>query len=404
MTGETPVMGRRPRIEDLRRSAIALLGVLALPLLAPATAQAASGAVTGAARACGWAIVPSPGPGTARNILFGATGAPGGQVWAVGERTTPLAPREVAPIAEHWNGSAWTVRVLPGNQSNLTGVYAASLANVWAVGFYLIAGLDTLPVIDHFNGIRWVMVPSPQFRLGILAGADGVSATDIWAVGRRFFHATPLTVIEHYNGHAWVRVPSPSPREAGAIDFGAITVVSRHDIWAAGDYYNARQVFRTLVEHYNGHAWAIVPSPNFGAGDNYLSGIAALGPNNVQAVGRAFDGTRFRPLALAWDGHVWHARLLPAARTGDNSLNGLTAGAGHVLWAVGSATGPGGTQRTLTEQYRRGHWHIVSSPNANTANNILYAVTATRGHEVWAVGGWHSPTRGKTVTMRRCQR
>jgi hypothetical protein len=46
----------------------------------------------------------------------------------------------------------------------------------------------------------------------------------------------------------------------------------------------------------------------------------------------------------------------------------------------------------------------VASPNANTANNVLYAATVTKGHEVWAVGGWHSPTQGKTITMRRCHR
>jgi hypothetical protein len=402
VTGEAHAIGRHPRNKNMRRLAIVLAGVLAIPLLASAMGPPASGAVTPAARACGWAIVPSPSPGTVRNFLFGAAGAPGGQVWAVGERTTPPAPRGVAPVVEHWNGSAWTVRVLPGNQSNLTGVYAPSPANVWAVGFYLIAVADTLPVIDHFTGTRWVMVPSPRLRLGLLSGIGGTSAANIWAVGWRFFHGTTLTVIEHYNGHTWVQVPSPSPRKTDFIDFGAISVLSRHDIWVAGDYKNANGVMRTLIEHYNGHAWAIVRSPNIGPGDNFLSGIAALGPRNVLAVGRAFDGSRFRPLAMAWNGHVWRAHLLPAAGSGDNSLNGLTAGAGHVLWAVGSATGPIGSQRTLTEQYRSGHWRIVASPNANKADNVLYAATATR-RQVWAVGSWFSPSQGKTVTMRRCQ-
>ncbi len=397
------VIGRHPRIKSPHRSAIALLGVLALPLLISVTGQPASGALTRTARACGWAIVPSPSPGTARNILFGATGAPGGQVWAVGFRMTPAAARVVAPIAGHWNGSAWTVRVLPGKQSNLTGVYAPSPENVWAAGFYTIALIDTLPVIDHFDGTRWVMVPSPRLRLGILAGIGGTSATNIWAVGRQFGRATTLTVIEHYNGHTWTQVPSPSPGRTDYIDFGAITVISRHDIWAAGDYLDSSGVSRTLIEHYNGHAWAIVPSPSIGSGSNYLTSIAALGPRNVQAVGRAFEGSRFRPLALAWNGHTWHARLLPAAGAGDNSLNGLTTGPGHTLWAVGSATGPGGNQRTLTEQYRDGHWLIVTSPNANKASNILYAAAAT-GPAVWAVGGWSGPSKGKTITMRRCQR
>lgn len=400
MAADIPGSGRRARGKSLRRLlAFAVPSILAVPLLTSAAPPAASAAAR-PGRGCAWVIVPSPSPGSARNLLFGATGAPGGQAWAVGDRISPERPRFAAPIVEHWNGSAWNVRVLPGDQSNLLGVYAASPADVWAVGFYIIELEHTLPVIDHFNGKTWRAVANPRIAYGVLSGIAGTSGSNIWAVGRKLGRPT-VTVVEHYDGRAWTRVASPSP-VTSYIDFGAITAISGRDIWAAGDYVNGRGTFRTLTEHYDGRRWRIVPSPNAGPGDNYLSAIAALGPRNVWAVGRAFDGARFRPLALHWNGRAWAARPLPAAGSGDNSLNGLAVGPGRILWAVGGAVGRSGAQRILTERFHGGRWRLARSPNANGADNVLYAAATTGGRQVWAVGGWYNGSRGKTITMRRC--
>lgn len=390
--------GRYPRAETIGRMlARAVPALITIPLLLAVPGQAASAAPSSR---CGWTNVPGRSPGTARNILFAVTSAPHGMPWAVGDRVSPENARFVAPIIEHWNGSAWSARVMPGDQSNLLGVYAPARTNVWAVGFFIRELDNTLPVIDHFNGKTWAMVPNPRIGFGVLSGIAGTSASNIWAVGRKLARPT-VTIIEHYNGSAWTRVTSPSP-VSDYIDFGAIKVLSDHDIWVAGDYLNSRGISRTLIEHYDGHRWTIVPSPNVGTGDNFLSAIAAAGPHGLWAVGRASVGGRFRPLAVRFDGQAWKAQLLPAAGSGDNALNGLTQGSGRTLWAVGSATGPHGAQRTLTERYRGGHWHIVASPNANRADNILYAAARTGDRSVWAVGSWTSPSRGKVVTMRRC--
>jgi hypothetical protein len=380
-------------------TAIGVPAVLALALVMFGVAQDAAVAAPRVGHSCAWAIVSSPSPGTDRNMLFGASGAPGGQVWAVGDRVSLGSARFVAPVVDRWTGSAWAVRVLPGNQSNVLGVFAPAKADVWAVGFFIVELDNTLPVIDHFNGRTWRIVASPRIRFGVLSGVGGTSGRDIWAIGRKLARPT-VTVIEHYDGHAWTRVASPSP-VTDYMDFGAIKALSPRDVWAAGDYLNAKGVSRTVIEHYNGRSWTIVPSPDIGSGDNFLSGIAALGPQNVWAVGRARVGARFVPLALRWNGHAWSARTLPAAGPGDNTLNGITNAAGN-LWAVGSAARARGVQRTLTERYADGRWRIVPSPDANSADNTLYAATVTGGDQVWAVGNWTSPTRGKTLTMRRC--
>ena len=399
MTSIVPGRCRHERTATITRTvARAVPALMAIPLILSITSPAASAA--GSSRSCGWSLVTAPSPGTARNILFAVASAPHGQPWAVGDRVSQGNARFVAPIIEHWNGTAWGVRVMPGDQSNLLGVYPVSRTNVWAVGFFIRELDNTLPVIDHFNGKAWATVPSPRIGYGVLSGIAGTSGSNIWAVGRKLGRPT-VTLVEHFNGHRWARVPSPSP-VSDYIDFGAIKVRSGHDIWVAGDYTNSRGIFRTLIEHYNGRAWTRVPSPDIGAGDNYLSAIAAAGPRGLLAVGRAWTGSRFRPLALRWNGRTWKAHLLPAAGSGDNTLNGLTAGPAGTLWAVGSATGAHGAQRTLTERYRGGRWHIVASPNANGSDNILYAAARAGTRSIWAVGSWTSPSHGKAVTMRRC--
>lgn len=394
---------RRPPGSLAARALPALLAVpLALTTAAPASGLAGAAGHPGA---CSWRVIPSPSPGTARNILFAVTAPPRGninQLWAVGDRISPEATRMVAPVADHWNGSSWHATVLPGKQSNLLGLYSTSASNVWAVGFYIIALDHTLPVIDHFAGHSWVTVPSPRVDYGVLSGVAGTSASNIWAVGRKLGRPA-VTLIEHYNGHVWTRVKSPSPAAADYIDFGAIKVLSRNDIWVAGDYVTSSGVFRTLIEHYDGQHWKIVRSPNVGSRSNYLAGIAALGPHQVWAVGRAMSGSRFVPIAMTWNGHAWHSKVLPAGGSGDNALNGLAAMGRSTMWAVGSFTGPSGNQLTLVERYSNGHWRIEPSPNANpTADNILYAAAVIAQAKVWAVGSWTSPSKGKSVTIRRC--
>jgi hypothetical protein len=157
---------------------------------------------------------------------------------------------------------------------------------------------------------------------------------------------------------------------------------------------SAPAVSRTLVEHFDGHAWSIVRSPNLGAGSNYLTGLAVL-HGQPWAVGRADDGARYRPLALHRTGSGCFGRLLRRSGAGDEALNAVAA-VGHTLWAVGGKTDAAGRQRTLTMRYRGGRWTVAPSPNLGRQDNVLYSVVAN-GKVVWAVG--NATTRA--LTMRR---
>src|SRR5206468_9107024 len=82
----------------------------------------------------------------------------------------------------------------------------------------------------------------------------------------------------------WEVVSSPN---VGTSDnqLRGVAAVSANDVWAVGDYSNGTGHQQTLVEHWNGTAWSVVPSPNVGTGHNVLNGVAAVSANDVWAVG-----------------------------------------------------------------------------------------------------------------------
>src|SRR5204863_9080606 len=76
---------------------------------------------------------------------------------------------------------------------------------------------------------------------------------------------------------------------------------------------------RTLTMHYDGKSWTVVPSPNQSTAanaDNDLRGVAAVGPNDVWAVGMYQNEQtaihQHRTLAEHWDGTSWSILSSPS--------------------------------------------------------------------------------------------
>ncbi len=101
-------------------------------------------------------------------------------IWAVGIDfyTTGEGDTTNRSLAEHWNGSTWSIAGAPapvvGGGDQLNGVAALASNDVWAVG------VEAGSFIDNFNGSFWQVVPSPQ--AGNLQAVTTV-AGNVWAVG-----------------------------------------------------------------------------------------------------------------------------------------------------------------------------------------------------------------------------
>jgi len=237
-----------------------------------------------------WSVLPSPGNEPASSELHAISAVSPTDIWAVGYSRAGAVGQGFEPLIEHWNGTAWSV--VPGapitatGMDFLTGVSAASTADVWAVGR---SGRHSVPIIEHWNGTSWAQVSQPVSGFdSSLNSVAAISGTDVWAVGEQNLNQT---VTEHWNGTSWTLVPSPSVTANNAQDvLGGVSAIGSSDVWAAG-FSSVLGTGQTLAEHWDGTSWQIVPSANPGAGSSQLSSLAQTAPGGpLRAVGFVTGG------------------------------------------------------------------------------------------------------------------
>src|SRR5689334_20790485 len=97
-----------------------------------------------------------------------------------------------------------------------------------------------------------------------------------------------------------------SPNGSGQVnELHSVSAFAENDVWAAGVSYNTeRTTGSTLIEHWNGSRWSVVPSPNPSSSVNMINAVAAVSANDVWAVGTAPTSTN-TVLILHWNGVAW---------------------------------------------------------------------------------------------------
>jgi hypothetical protein len=236
---------------------------------------------------------------------------------------------------------------------------------------------------------EWAILPTVNTHVyNVLHGVAPISSSDAWAVGSRGDgNFGQITLIEHWNGASWSVVPAPNPGDT-ANELEDVVALSSNDVWAAGYYGGAiGNSSLTMLLHWDGSAWTQVASPNPGTFRNELYDIAALSPTDIWAIG--FDwpsGSRHRNLILHWDGLAWTQVTSPNASEFDNHLTSVSAIAPNDVWAVGQYEIASGPWQTLTLHWDGTSWSIVPSPNVPSVNNVLDGVSALSSSDIWAVG------------------
>jgi hypothetical protein len=222
----------------------------------------------------------------------------------------------------------------------------------------------------------WRRVPSQNIDQdgdNILFGVAAVSTDDVWAVGR--YGLLPYyTLVEHWDGTAWTVVPSPNPSDSSN-ELQAVSAVSANDVWAVGHFYNDQsRTTETLIVHWDGVAWSVVPSPNPDPTSNVLHDVVAIAPDDAYAVG---DTLAFRdgPLILHWDGVSWTEVAVPDLS--DGAATGVAATSSSDVWVVGWAG------RTITMHWDGSTWTVHPT---STQQDSLYGITALSSGDAWVVG------------------
>jgi hypothetical protein len=218
-------------------------------------------------------------------------------------------------------------------------------------------------------------------------------------VGYYAFGTWKQTLIEHWNGTDWSLVPSPNTNKRLNV-LNSVDTISPSNTWAVGYATSGGLDQTTLVLNWDGTAWSIIPSPSPGTfGLNTLYAVAANSANDVWAVGSFTNIGEFaQTLALHWDGTSW--QLIPSANVpgSNNELYGVVALGPNDVWAVGYWGNAASAFSTLIEHWNGSVWTIVSSPNPS-GDNFLSAVSATGANDVWAVGRSRNPFNFQTSTL-----
>jgi len=204
--------------------------------------------------------LPGTGPGT---DLTGMAVISARDIWVIGTRLLPHTVATFRTLAEHWDGSKWTIVPTPNafkgrtRNSVLSAVSGSSSGNVWAVGWYQSGptGLDHSTLVEHWDGTRWQVQPSPD---GPRSRADSqlfavaaLSRTSAWATGS---NEGPVPLIEHWDGVRWTAMPSRLQSHPSTPALYQVVAVDPRYAWALGP--------PQLIEKWNGTTWQQVPNPN----------------------------------------------------------------------------------------------------------------------------------------------
>jgi hypothetical protein len=285
-----------------------------------------------------WKYEPTPNPaGTSLAELVGVSCSSVTTCVAVGEVDTKSKPQLM--LAEGWNGKKWVLEPTP----EPTGVVVSSLASVScssatscvAVGEYDSTRLPGPFVLaEGWNGKKWsyALPPNPNgvcdaqpppYKPGCTVDSEflGVSCTSVkacTAVGEYVYYRPgsyppPRSLVEEWNGKAWAIESSPSPLKTAKYiqppPLDAVSCSSAKACTAVGQYVNNSGIYETLAEGWNGTKWVIEPTPKISIG----SALYGVSCKSLQCFAVGFQNTTdVETLAEGWNAKKWSVE--PPAR------------------------------------------------------------------------------------------
>jgi hypothetical protein len=360
-------------------------------------------------------VVTSPNqPGPNYNALSGVTCNSPTDCFAVGDYLK--AGGGYATLIERWDGSAWSIVASPNptgeSDSHLTAVTCTSSTNCVAVGNSSpfpngenLAPINTL--VEQWDGTTWQVVPTPRFPLDsaqsfpyrFLTSVTCTSSTNCFAVGYSTNGGGYRTLVLHWDGSTWTIVPSPNrpAPSGGAQVLSSVTCITSTNCFAVGNAHignNADTVNRdvTLVEHWNGTSWKIVPSPNPVRTGSFLQGVACTASTSCFATGyyaQSDPDGRPRTLTLVerWNGTTWKIvpSPTPAADRRRNRLSAVACASSTNCLAVGSNV-LAQASNSLMEHWNGTQWSIVTAPKITGARFLSLDGVACKDTVCFAVG------------------
>ncbi len=321
---------------------------------------------------------------TVAGSLFGVSCFSTSSCVAVGQRSA-TAQGPGGTLAEKWNGTKWSVVTSPdpagSDGARLDGVTCTAAKSCLAVGNYADASHDTLPMAEQWNGTAWslVTVPAPAGTTdAYLEAVACSSATNCFAVGG----SMDSTLTERWSGSAWSIVPSPNPNPSKPNVLSGVACPSASLCWAVG-YTFPGDFSGSLTEKWNGTKWAVVHTPSSSAGE--LIGDACSSTTDCVSAG---IGNGLFATGQLWNGTTW-AKAVPKKPSGatETQLDGVSCPTGGAACESTGDFSNSSTSGALAEGWDGTAWALQSTPAISGSTfATLESVSCTTASNCWAVG------------------
>ncbi len=319
---------------------------------------------------------------------------------AVGSR---LSRRHgVVPLSERWNGSRWSIQSGPpapvGSAGRLSAVSCTSVRACTAVGSASVTRhvhrrvvFDVAPVAERWNGNAWslqtvtdhssrhafsaISCTSNTFCLAVGSGGPGSSPTE----------GGPLA--ERWDGRRWSPSSTPVALPTGGYGSSAFTQVScatKTLCVALGtwDFENGGDGSATgwIAQRWNGSTWTGVlgSGPTDNLANRQLNGVSCAPGANCTVAGAVENATDAGTFTRVWRLNRVHSsvqqtpnELVPAYF----SLSDVSCPTADSCVAVGGYTGATGAGRPLVERWDGVSWSIESAPGSGWLGAVSCAST-----------------------------
>lgn len=211
-------------------------------------------------------------------------------------------------LIERWNGKTWTTQSTPtppggegskGAPANvgLNGVSCPEAKDCIATGSYERTGSVLREALaEHWNGSTWTITPTPGLTaedgttLGKLACVSATSCTAIGSYSESLTTGTPITM--HWNGSAW-EGPTAKPDPPGTeIATGGFSCYST-SCTETGHYRpEGTETLSSYAEWFSGSTWESSPPIDpAGATWTWMNGVSCTSITVCTSVGQAYRPT-----------------------------------------------------------------------------------------------------------------
>jgi len=318
-----------------------------------------------------WTVQSTPNPSGEYASYLSGVSCPGtSSCLAVGHyvSTSHTEPNVQKALAERWDGSKWELLTPAtpegGKQPTLQAVACAAVSDCTATGNYINGSGTTVPLAEHWNGTSWSVqsTPSPEGATSSsLAAISCSSSSACTAVGKStkaIEHQEPITttLAERWNGTSWSIQTTPNP-SGSAPALEGVSCASATECIAVGQYASSGE--KVLAERWNGTSWSLqtITNPE-GFSTAYLAGVSCTSSLSCIAVGYTGEIVNHtetvKTLGERWNGVKWEAQSPLNVESGStirSSLTGVSCKSSTECNTVGSNEPSTGVNVPLAEGY-----------------------------------------------------